>query len=144
MIDSLEALVDSFRGAHNRVRCFLHILNLVARVILVQLGKSTGRDDLDGTFGETDEDERGEGEDEDASGSDSGEDEGGDDDGIGGGEGDEEGLDEEGDNDLEGSVTEEDIRELLGSLDDLREGMEPLRGLQSKVSTTHSSSRRSS
>ena len=36
MIDHLSSLVDNFPGAANQIRCFNHILNLVAKSILRQ------------------------------------------------------------------------------------------------------------
>lgn len=49
MIDELEELVDNFRGACNRTRCFLHIVNLVAKSLLKQfdLHKKNGESDDD-------------------------------------------------------------------------------------------------
>ncbi len=36
MTDELEALLPDFQGTFSRTRCFLHILNLVAKAILKQ------------------------------------------------------------------------------------------------------------
>ena len=36
MVDSLGDSVDAFKGAGTRVRCFLHILNLVAKSLIRQ------------------------------------------------------------------------------------------------------------
>jgi len=36
MIKHLATLLDNFPGASNQVRCFLHILNLVAKSVLMQ------------------------------------------------------------------------------------------------------------
>ena len=36
MIDELSVLLEKFPGAANRMRCFMHILNLVAKSILKQ------------------------------------------------------------------------------------------------------------
>ncbi|KAF9536806.1 hypothetical protein CPC08DRAFT_608459, partial [Agrocybe pediades] len=36
LISQLPTLLDAFPGAANRTRCFTHILNLVAKVILRQ------------------------------------------------------------------------------------------------------------
>jgi hypothetical protein len=62
MIDELADLLPYFRGSTNRVRCFLHILNLVARKILMQFDlpkKKPGHleTDLDQLAGDIDEEE---------------------------------------------------------------------------------------
>jgi hypothetical protein len=62
MIDELAILLPYFRGSTNRVRCFLHIINLVARKILTQFDlpkKKPGHleTDLDQLAGDIDEEE---------------------------------------------------------------------------------------
>jgi hypothetical protein len=50
MIEHLATLVEQFPGVANQTRCFVHILNLVAKSILCQFDtpKKTSDDDLPG------------------------------------------------------------------------------------------------
>lgn len=41
MIDALPGLISSYPGAHARVRCFCHIINLVCKSILAQFNSSS-------------------------------------------------------------------------------------------------------
>ena len=136
MVTELEAKVESFRGAHNRVRCLLHVLNLVARVILALFDKKDGSDlgDLDPALTNDDLDFDDNGADSADEGSDD-EDGGGDDDDGSDNEEGEVGDDE--DDELEDLVTDDEISESIQDKDDLKAGMKPLRVLQHKVSTTH-------
>ena len=47
MVDALADLIPSFRGMHNRVRCFLHILNLIAHMILARFEDDADDDAID-------------------------------------------------------------------------------------------------
>jgi hypothetical protein len=44
MIDELRLLLEAFPGASNQTRCFLHIINLVAKSVLRQFEPPNGRD----------------------------------------------------------------------------------------------------
>jgi hypothetical protein len=44
MIDELGSILDAFPGAANQTRCFLHIINLVAKSILHQFEPPKSRD----------------------------------------------------------------------------------------------------
>lgn len=132
MIMELEGLVDSFRRPRNRVRCLLHILNLVARVILAQFGDDTNKD-LEGALtGLMDELEVDDDNDRDAaSEGDSEESEV-----VEKEDEDEMGDDNEGE-DLDDLVTADEISAMLADRDDLQVGLKPVKQLQKKVSTTH-------
>ena len=134
MVDSLATTVPSFQGASTRVRCFLHILNLVARVLLAQFDskKEDGADSLAEALGtmmeglEVDEDSDDEDEDDLES-------EGEGNDGTGD---DEEIEDNVLDAEIEACVEEiEDLTEEERA--DLKAAIVPLRQLLKKVKTTH-------
>ena len=44
MIDELASILDAFPGAANQTRCFLHIINLVAKSVLPQFEPPKARD----------------------------------------------------------------------------------------------------
>jgi len=44
MIDELGSILDAFPGAANQTRCFLHIINLVAKSVLRQFEPPKARD----------------------------------------------------------------------------------------------------
>ena len=44
MIDELRLLIDAFPGASNQTRCFLHIINLVAKSVLRQFEPPNAKD----------------------------------------------------------------------------------------------------
>ena len=135
MVDSLAEQVAHFQGETARVRCFLHILNLVVRVLLAQFGskKGDGADTLTDaleTMMQGLEVEGSDSEDED-------EDE------LDGAGEDEDGPDD--DEKLEDNVLDDEVESFVQEIRDLteeeraelREAIVPLRELLKKVSATH-------
>ena len=74
MVDAMAVRVLAFKSARARVRCFLHIMNIVARVLLAQFGPKADEtgESLGEALGammaglEVEDDEESDGEEEDA------------------------------------------------------------------------------
>lgn len=118
MIDSLSDLVPAFAGPTNQTRCFLHVVNLIAKSLLRQF--DTAKTDLNGS-GELEDEELNE---------------------TGDGDGDGDGVEDEGDDDDDETDNDEgwvdESKELSArDLEELKRTTRPVKAALLKVRTSH-------